>query len=65
MNGHAVIISGEIGGLLAAHALAGRFERVTILERERYLLMQARPRPRAPGWAPQPLSSPADRREYD
>ena len=36
MNGHAVIIGGGIGGLLAAHALAGRFERVTILERDRY-----------------------------
>ena len=36
MNGHAVVIGGGIGGLLAAHALAGRFERVTILERHRY-----------------------------
>lgn len=36
MNRHAVIIGGGIGGLLAAHALASRFERVTILERYRY-----------------------------
>jgi len=33
---HAVIIGGGIGGLLAAHALADRFERVTLLERDRY-----------------------------
>ena len=33
---HAVIIGGGIGGLLAAHALADRFERVTVLERDRY-----------------------------
>ena len=32
-----MIIGGGIGGLLAAHSLADRFERVTILERERYL----------------------------
>jgi 2-polyprenyl-6-methoxyphenol hydroxylase-like FAD-dependent oxidoreductase len=32
----AVIIGGGIGGLLAAHALADRFERVTVLERDRY-----------------------------
>ena len=36
MNGHAVVIGGGIGGLLAAHALADRFERVTLLERFRY-----------------------------
>ncbi len=36
MNGHAVVIGGGIGGLLAAHALADRFERVTLLERYRY-----------------------------
>jgi 2-polyprenyl-6-methoxyphenol hydroxylase-like FAD-dependent oxidoreductase len=36
MNSHAVIIGGGIGGLLAAHALAGRFERITVLERDRY-----------------------------
>jgi 2-polyprenyl-6-methoxyphenol hydroxylase-like FAD-dependent oxidoreductase len=35
-NGHGVIIGGGIGGLLAAHALAGRFERVTVLESCRY-----------------------------
>lgn len=33
---HSVIIGGGIGGLLAAHAAAGRFERVTVLERDRY-----------------------------
>jgi 2-polyprenyl-6-methoxyphenol hydroxylase-like FAD-dependent oxidoreductase len=31
-----VIIGGGIGGLLAAHALADRFDRVTVLERDRY-----------------------------
>jgi len=36
MNGHAVVIGGGIGGLLAAHALARRFERLTILERDHY-----------------------------
>ena len=36
MRRHAVVIGGGIGGLLAAHALAGRFERVTVLERDRY-----------------------------
>jgi 2-polyprenyl-6-methoxyphenol hydroxylase-like FAD-dependent oxidoreductase len=36
-NGHAVIIGGGIGGLLAAHAIAHRFERVTILERFSHL----------------------------
>jgi 2-polyprenyl-6-methoxyphenol hydroxylase-like FAD-dependent oxidoreductase len=35
-NGHVVIVGGGICGLLAAHALADRFERVTILERDRY-----------------------------
>jgi 2-polyprenyl-6-methoxyphenol hydroxylase-like FAD-dependent oxidoreductase len=35
-NGHVLIIGGGIGGLLAAHALADRFEHVTILERDRY-----------------------------
>ncbi len=33
---HAVVIGGGIGGLLAAHALAPRFERITVLERHRY-----------------------------
>jgi 2-polyprenyl-6-methoxyphenol hydroxylase-like FAD-dependent oxidoreductase len=32
-NRHAAIIGGGIGGLLTAHAIASRFERVTILER--------------------------------
>jgi 2-polyprenyl-6-methoxyphenol hydroxylase-like FAD-dependent oxidoreductase len=36
LKGHAVIIGGGIAGLLAAHALAGRFDRITILERYRY-----------------------------
>jgi 2-polyprenyl-6-methoxyphenol hydroxylase-like FAD-dependent oxidoreductase len=31
-----VIIGGGVGGLLAAHALADRFERLTILERDNY-----------------------------
>lgn len=36
MKEHGVIIGGGIGGLLAAHALAEWFDRVTILERDRY-----------------------------
>jgi 2-polyprenyl-6-methoxyphenol hydroxylase-like FAD-dependent oxidoreductase len=36
MSAHAVVIGGGIGGLLAAHALAHRFERVTVVERDRY-----------------------------
>jgi 2-polyprenyl-6-methoxyphenol hydroxylase-like FAD-dependent oxidoreductase len=36
MNPHGVVIGGGIGGLLAAHAIAARFERVTVLERYRY-----------------------------
>ncbi|MEO8035894.1 MAG: NAD(P)-binding protein, partial [Acidobacteriota bacterium] len=36
MNGHAVVIGGGIGGMLAAHALAGHFEHVTVLERDSY-----------------------------
>src|SRR5689334_19543145 len=33
--GHAVVIGGGIAGLLATRALAGHFERVTLLERDR------------------------------
>jgi 2-polyprenyl-6-methoxyphenol hydroxylase-like FAD-dependent oxidoreductase len=36
MNQHGVVIGGGIGGLLAARAIAARFERVTVLERYRY-----------------------------
>jgi 2-polyprenyl-6-methoxyphenol hydroxylase-like FAD-dependent oxidoreductase len=36
MNEHGLVIGGGIGGLLAARALAVRFERVTVLERYRY-----------------------------
>jgi 2-polyprenyl-6-methoxyphenol hydroxylase-like FAD-dependent oxidoreductase len=36
MNGHALVIGGGIGGLLAARVLAARFERVTVLERHCY-----------------------------
>ena len=52
-NGHGVIIGGGIGGLLAAHALAGRFERVTILERFRYPLDSNSPAPPARRGVPQ------------
>jgi 2-polyprenyl-6-methoxyphenol hydroxylase-like FAD-dependent oxidoreductase len=48
-----VIIGGGIGGLLAAHALAGRFERVTILERERYPPDASSPAPPARRGVPQ------------
>jgi len=53
MNGHAVVIGGGIGGLLAAHAIAGRFERVTILERYRYLSDSSSPAPPARRGVPQ------------
>src|SRR5262245_54931246 len=53
MNGHAVIVGGGIGGLLAAHSLAGRFERVTVLERERYLADAGSPAPPARRGVPQ------------
>ncbi|MEO7084384.1 MAG: FAD-dependent oxidoreductase [Gemmatimonadaceae bacterium] len=48
MNGRAVIVGGGIGGLLAAHALARRFGRVSILERDRYptSIHTSRPLPR-------------------
>ena len=36
MTGHGLVIGGGIGGLLAARAIAARFERVTVLERYRY-----------------------------
>jgi 2-polyprenyl-6-methoxyphenol hydroxylase-like FAD-dependent oxidoreductase len=36
MCDHAVVVGGGIAGLLAAHALVGRFNRVTIFERDRY-----------------------------
>jgi 2-polyprenyl-6-methoxyphenol hydroxylase-like FAD-dependent oxidoreductase len=52
-NGHGVIIGGGIGGLLAAHALAGRFDRVTILERFRYPPDSISPAPLARRGVPQ------------
>jgi 2-polyprenyl-6-methoxyphenol hydroxylase-like FAD-dependent oxidoreductase len=36
IHDHAVVIGGGIGGLLAAHAVASRFERVTVLEAYHY-----------------------------
>jgi 2-polyprenyl-6-methoxyphenol hydroxylase-like FAD-dependent oxidoreductase len=53
MNSHAVIIGGGIAGLLAAHALANRFERVTILERFRYSPDSVFPSPPARRGVPQ------------
>jgi 2-polyprenyl-6-methoxyphenol hydroxylase-like FAD-dependent oxidoreductase len=53
MNGHAVIIGGGIGGLLAAHALAGRFERITVLERYSYPPDSISPAPPARRGVPQ------------
>jgi 2-polyprenyl-6-methoxyphenol hydroxylase-like FAD-dependent oxidoreductase len=53
MNGHAVVIGGGIAGLLAAHALAGRFERVTILERYHYPPDASSPAPPARRGVPQ------------
>ncbi|SDT66269.1 NAD(P)/FAD-dependent oxidoreductase [Actinoplanes derwentensis] len=34
--GHAVVVGGSVGGLLAARALSDRFERVTVLDRDRF-----------------------------
>lgn len=53
MSGHAVVVGGGIGGLLAAHALADRFERVTILERDRYPSASHAPVPPARRGVPQ------------
>jgi 2-polyprenyl-6-methoxyphenol hydroxylase-like FAD-dependent oxidoreductase len=53
MNSHAVVIGGGIGGLLAAHALVGRFERVTILERDGYPADSGTQAPPARRGAPQ------------
>jgi 2-polyprenyl-6-methoxyphenol hydroxylase-like FAD-dependent oxidoreductase len=53
MNGHAAIAGGGIGGLLAAHALAGRFERVTLLERDCYPSRSGTSAPPARRGAPQ------------
>ena len=52
-RGHGVIIGGGIGGLLAAHALAGRFERVTVLEAYRYPRESNSPAPSARRGVPQ------------
>jgi 2-polyprenyl-6-methoxyphenol hydroxylase-like FAD-dependent oxidoreductase len=53
MDGHAVIIGGGIGGLLTAHALAGQFERITILERYGYPPDSVSPAPPARRGVPQ------------
>lgn len=42
-NAHAIVIGGSIAGLLAARVLADHFERVTVIERDRY---PAEPAPR-------------------
>jgi 2-polyprenyl-6-methoxyphenol hydroxylase-like FAD-dependent oxidoreductase len=36
MGGHALVIGGSMAGLLAGRVLADHFERVTIVERDRY-----------------------------
>src|SRR5947209_14312814 len=53
MRGHAVVVGGGIGGLLAAHALAPRFDRVTILERDAYPPDTTSPAPATRRGAPQ------------
>jgi 2-polyprenyl-6-methoxyphenol hydroxylase-like FAD-dependent oxidoreductase len=53
MNGHVVVIGGGIGGLLAAHALTDRFDRVTVLERHRYPRETNSPAPPARRGVPQ------------
>jgi 2-polyprenyl-6-methoxyphenol hydroxylase-like FAD-dependent oxidoreductase len=44
---HAVVLGGSIAGLLAAHVLAGRFERVSVVDRDE-LPLEARPRAGVP-----------------
>ncbi len=53
MSKHGVVIGGGIGGLLAAHVLAGCYERVTVLERNRYPGGSKAPAPPSRGGAPQ------------
>jgi 2-polyprenyl-6-methoxyphenol hydroxylase-like FAD-dependent oxidoreductase len=53
MNGHGLVIGGGIGGLLAGHALTGRFERVTVLERDCYPEIASSPAPVARRGVPQ------------
>ena len=53
MIGHAVVIGGGIGGLLAAHALAGGFDLVTVFERDHYPFDTASAAPPARSGAPQ------------
>ena len=36
---HAVVIGGSLGGLLSAKALAGAYERVTVIERDALSVM--------------------------
>jgi 2-polyprenyl-6-methoxyphenol hydroxylase-like FAD-dependent oxidoreductase len=53
MNVHAVVVGGGICGLLAGHALASRFRRVTILERDHYPALSGSAAPPARRGAPQ------------
>jgi 2-polyprenyl-6-methoxyphenol hydroxylase-like FAD-dependent oxidoreductase len=53
LGGHGVIIGGGISGLLAAHALAGRFNRITLLECGRYPPDARSPAPLARRGVPQ------------
>jgi 2-polyprenyl-6-methoxyphenol hydroxylase-like FAD-dependent oxidoreductase len=50
---HAVVIGGGIGGLLVAHAVASRFERVTVLEAYHYPRESTSPAPAARRGVPQ------------
>jgi len=52
-HSHCIVIGGGVGGLLAAHALADRFESVTVLERFRYPPDTASPAPQARRGVPQ------------
>jgi 2-polyprenyl-6-methoxyphenol hydroxylase-like FAD-dependent oxidoreductase len=53
LGGHGVIIGGGISGLLFAHALAGRFNRITLLEYGRYPPDARSPAPLARRGVPQ------------
>jgi flavin-dependent dehydrogenase len=35
-RGHAVVVGGSLAGMLAARVLSGHFDRVTLLERDRF-----------------------------
>lgn len=53
MKSHAIILGGGIAGLLAAHALSGRFDRISLLERGTYPELQSEGSPAVRPGVPQ------------